>query len=160
MKKQFAKLAAPLFPLLTIAILLFAASCSKSEDEEVKFDKARTQQLIKEYDSNGGKLSPEQYDELITNTTLLYADIKQQMKDLLSITEPLKFAQEYQRLKNDNDFMERITIREQVWRVLVLGQKDFSAENIEAFNELPKESSLIDYYDDQIRTRLTDAIPE
>jgi len=146
-----------LLSLFAIAILVAVASCSKGDGQEEMFNKAETEALIKEYDANGGTLTPEQYSVLIRNTRLLFSDIKNSMKALLAVSEPLRFAQEYQKLKNDDEFMEKLVIREQVWRVLVLGQKGFSAENKSEFGNLPDECMLIDYYDDCIRTRLTDA---
>lgn len=157
MKLLPAFLPRPISALIALVLFISVASCSGSKDNEAKFDKALTQQLIKEYDANGGKLSPEQYSELIKNTRILFSCIKEEMKDLMDISEPLKFTQEYQRLKNDNDFIERLTLREQAWRVLVLGQKDFSVDNRKEFGNLPDECTIIDYYDDCIRTRVTDA---
>lgn len=157
MKLLPAFLPRPISALIALVLFISVASCSGSKDNEAKFDKALTQQLIKEYDANGGKLSPEQYSELIKNTRILFSGIKEEMKDLMDISEPLKFTQEYQRLKNDNDFIERLTLREQAWRVLVLGQKDFSVDNRKEFGNLPDECTIIDYYDDCIRTRVTDA---
>lgn len=158
MKRKSATLLSSILLILVASLLPLVTSCSSGDDGKEAFNKARTQELVKEYDANGGKLTPEQYSELIKNTRFLYADIKAQMKALLDITEPLKFSQEYQRLKNDNDFIERLTLREQVWRVLVLGQKDFSVDNRKEFGDLPDESTLIDYYDDCIRVRVTDSL--
>lgn len=145
-----------LLSLFAIAILFAVTACSKEEEKET-FNTAETTALIKEYDAQGGKLSSEQYSVLIKNTRLLFSDIKGRMKTLLGITEPLKFAQEYQKLKNSNEFMEKLVIREQVWRVLILGQKGFSEQNKAEFGDLPDECMLIDYYDDCIRSRITDA---
>lgn len=145
-----------LLSLFAIAILFAVTACSKEEEKE-SFNAAETTALIKEYDAQGGKLSSEQYSVLIKNTRLLFSDIKGRMKTLLGITEPLKFAQEYQKLKNSNEFMEKLVIREQVWRVLILGQKGFSEQNKAEFGDLPDECMLIDYYDDCIRSRITDA---
>lgn len=146
-----------LLSLLATVMLVAFVSCSKGEVDGEKFNTAETRALITEYDANGGKLTPEQYSTLIKNTRLLFSDIKVRMKELLGITEPLRFTQEYQRLKHDNDFMERLVVREQVWRVLVMGQRNFSEQNKAEFHDLPDECMLIDYYDDCIRSRVTDA---
>ncbi|MDE6346128.1 MAG: hypothetical protein K2L55_05610 [Muribaculaceae bacterium] len=146
-----------LLSLLATVMLVAFVSCSKGEDDGEKFNAAETRALITEYDANGGKLTPEQYSTLIKNTRLLFSDIKVRMKELLGITEPLRFTQEYQRLKHDNDFMELLVVREQVWRVLVMGQRNFSEQNKAEFHDLPDECMLIDYYDDCIRSRVTDA---
>lgn len=146
-----------LLSLLATVMLLAFVSCSKGEDEGEKFNATETRALITEYDGNGGTLSAEQYSTLIKNTRLLFSDIKGRMKELLGITEPLRFSQEYQKLKHDDSFMEKLVIREQVWRVLILGQKNFSEQNKVEFGDLPDECMLIDYYDDCIRSRVTDA---
>lgn len=146
-----------LLSLFAIALLAVVTSCSKGDKEEETFNTAEMQTLIKEYDANGGSLTPEQYSTLINNTRMLFGDIKGRMKTLLGITEPLRFTQEYQKLKHDKKFMEELVVREQVWRVLILGQKGFSEQNKAEFSNLPDECMLIDYYDDCIRTRLLDA---
>lgn len=140
--------------ILTLLIMLAASSCGSGDKDEL-FNADITRNLIKKYDDGGGKLTPEEYSALISQTHLLYADIKDNMKKLLDISEPLRFNQEYQRLKSDKTFIDKITIGEQVWRVLVLGQKGFSPENQREFGDLPDQRMLIDYYDDTIRTRLT-----
>lgn len=145
-----------LLSLFAIALLAVVTSCSKGDKKET-FNTAEMQALIKEYDANGGSLTPEQYSTLITNTRMLFGDIKERMKTLLGITEPLRFTQEYQKLKQDKKFMEELVVREQVWRVLILGQKGFSEQNKAEFGNLPDDCMLIDYYDDCIRTRLLDA---
>ena len=73
----------------------------------------------------------------------------------------VEFMQKYELLKQDKQFIDEITIREQVWRVLILGQKGFSEENKIEFDNLPEECQLIDYYDDCIIARVdenTDSI--
>lgn len=143
-----------LISYLSMALLVVIASCSGGDKEEERFNAVETQALITQYDSNGGKLTSEQYSVLIKNTHLLFADIKQQMKELLDIADQKEFMQKYQSLKQDKRFIEEITIREQVWRVLILGQKGFSEENKIEFGNLPEECQLIDYYDDCIIARI------
>lgn len=143
-----------LISYLSMALLVVLASCSDGDKEEERFNAVETQALITQYDSNGGKLTSEQYSVLIKNTHLLFADIKQQMKELLDIADQKEFMQKYQSLKQDKQFIEEITIREQVWRVLILGQKGFSEENKIEFGNLPEECQLIDYYDDCIIARI------
>ena len=146
-----------LLALFTALSLMTFGSCSGNDGEEEKFNKTETCALISEYDANGGTLTPGQYSILIKNTRMLFSDIKSCMKELMEISEPLRFAQEYQKLRHDSEFIDRLVIREQVWRVLILGQKGFSEENKAEFSDLPDECMLIDYYDDCIRTRITDA---
>lgn len=148
MKKTFS-----IFTLLLV--IMFIASCSSNEEEKPRYNKKETRELIKAYDDNGGKLSHQQYSSLIKNTRLLFAELKETMKALMKISEPLLFTQEYQKLKNDDDFYDKLIDREQAWRVLVLGQKDFSPENAEEFRDLPDESRRVDYYDECIRLRIT-----
>lgn len=155
---SFPSLLSPL-ALFTL-LLLLTTSCSKSEEEKPRYNKTETRELINTYDANKGKLTPEQYSRLIANTRLLFAELKQTLKLLSEIAEPLRFTQEYEKLKNDKEFFDKLTDREQAWRVLVLGQKDFSAQNRTEFSDLPRESWLIDYYDDVIRLRITQAQPE
>lgn len=143
-----------LISYLSMALLVVIASCSGGDKEEERFNAVETQALITQYDSNGGKLTSEQYSVLIKNTHLLFADIKQQMKELLDIADQKEFMQKYQSLKQDKQFIEEITIREQVWRVLILGQKGFSEDNKIQFGNLPEECQLIDYYDDCIIARI------
>lgn len=143
------------FSIVTLLlVIMFTASCGSNEEEKPRYNKTETRQLIKTYDTNGGKLSHGQYSTLIKNTRLLFTELKETMKTLMMISEPLRFTQEYQKLKNDDDFYDKLIDREQVWRVLVLGQKDFSAKNKEEFGNLPDESMLIDYYDECIRVRV------
>ncbi len=143
-----------LISYLSMALLVVLASCSGGDKEEEKFNAAKTQALITQYDTNGGTLTSEEYSVLIKNTHLLFADIKQQMKELLDIADQKEFMQKYESLKQDKQFIEEITIREQVWRVLILGQKGFSEENKLEFGNLPEECQLIDYYDDCIIARV------
>lgn len=150
-----------LISYLSMALLVVLASCSGGDKEEEKFNAAETQALITQYDANGGTLTSEEYSVLIKNTHLLFADIKQQMKELLDIADQKEFMQKYELLKQDKQFIDEITIREQVWRVLILGQKGFSEENKIEFGNLPEECQLIDYYDDCIIARVdenTDSI--
>ena len=150
-----------LISYLSMALLVVLASCSGGDKEEEKFNAAETQALITQYDANGGTLTSEEYSVLIKNTHLLFADIKQQMKELLDIADQKEFMQKYELLKQDKQFIDEITIREQVWRVLILGQKGFSEENKIGFGNLPEECQLIDYYDDCIIARVdenTDSI--
>lgn len=150
-----------LISYLSMALLVVLTSCSGGDKEEEKFNAAETQALITQYDANGGTLTSEEYSVLIKNTHLLFADIKQQMKELLDITDHKEFMQKYELLKQDKQFIDEITIREQVWRVLILGQKGFSEENKIEFGNLPEECQLIDYYDDCIIARVdenTDSI--
>ena len=150
-----------LISYLSMALLVVLASCSGGDKEEEKFNAAETQALITQYDANGGTLTSEEYSVLIKNTHLLFADIKQQMKELLDIADQKEFMQKYELLKQDKQFIDEITIREQVWRVLILGQKGFSDENKIEFGKLPEECQLIDYYDDCIIARVdenTDSI--
>lgn len=150
-----------LISYLSMALLVVLASCSGGDKEEEKFNAAETQALITQYDANGGTLTSEEYSVLIKNTHLLFADIKQQMKELLDIADQKEFMQRYELLKQDKQFIDEITIREQVWRVLILGQKGFSEENKIEFGNLPEECQLIDYYDDCIIARVdenTDSI--
>lgn len=150
-----------LISYLSMALLVVLASCSGGDKEEEKFNAAETQALITQYDANGGTLTSEEYSVLIKNTHLLFADIKQQMKELLDIADQKEFIQKYELLKQDKQFIDEITIREQVWRVLILGQKGFSEENKIEFGNLPEECQLIDYYDDCIIARVdenTDSI--
>lgn len=151
-----------LLSAFTLLVLLIATSCGKNEGETKKetYNKAETEQLIAAYDNNSGTLTHEQYSRLIKNTSLIFAELKETMKDLLGITEPLRFTQEYQKLKADTAFMDKLVLREQAWRVLVLGQKGFSEDNLEEFGNLPQECMLIDYYDDCIRVRLTETDAE
>lgn len=146
-----------LLAFLLSTALIVITSCSGGDDEKATFNKTRATELITAYDSNGGSLAPEQYSELITNTRLLFDEIKGQMKALIDITEPLRFTQEYQKLKHNEDFMDKLVMREKVWRVLVLGQKGFSDGNRTEFGNLPDECMIIDYYDDCIRARVTEA---
>lgn len=146
-----------LLALILSTALIVITSCSGGDEEKATFNKARATELITAYDSNGGSLAPEQYSELITNTRLLFDEIKGQMKALIDITEPLRFTQEYQKLKHNEDFMDKLVMREKVWRVLVLGQKGFSVGNKTEFGNLPDECMIIDYYDDCIRARVTEA---
>ena len=143
-----------LISYLSMALLVVLASCSGGDKEEEKFNAAETQALITQYDANGGTLTSEEYSVLIKNTHLLFADIKQQMKELLDIADQKEFLQKYELLKQDKQFIDEITIREQVWRVLILGQKGFSEENKIEFGNLPEECQLIDYYDDCIIARV------
>lgn len=143
-----------LISYLSMALLVVLASCSGGDKEEEKFNAAETQALITQYDTNGGTLTAEEYSVLIKNTHLLFADIKQQMKELLDIADQKEFIQRYESLKQNKQFIEEITIREQVWRVLILGQKGFSEENKLEFGNLPEECQLIDYYDDCIIARV------
>lgn len=143
-----------LISYLSMALLVVLASCSGGDKEEEKFNAAETQALITQYDANGGTLTSEEYSVLIKNTHLLFADIKQQMKELLDIADQKEFIQKYELLKQDKQFIDEITIREQVWRVLILGQKGFSEENKIEFGNLPEECQLIDYYDDCIIARV------
>ena len=150
-----------LISYLSMALLVVLTSCSGGDKEEEKFNAAETQALITQYDANGGTLTSEEYSVLIKNTHLLFADIKQQMKELLDIADQKEFMQKYELLKQDKQFIDEITIREQVWRVLILGQKGFSEENKIEFGNLPEECQLIDYYDDCIIARVdenTDSI--
>lgn len=150
-----------LISYLSMALLVVLVSCSGGDKEEEKFNAAETQALITQYDANGGTLTSEEYSVLIKNTHLLFADIKQQMKELLDIADQKEFMQKYELLKQDKQFIDEITIREQVWRVLILGQKGFSEENKIEFGNLPEECQLIDYYDDCIIARVdenTDSI--
>ena len=150
-----------LISYLSMALLVVLASCSGGDKEQEKFNAAETQALITQYDANGGTLTSEEYSVLIKNTHLLFADIKQQMKELLDIADQKEFIQKYELLKQDKQFIDEITIREQVWRVLILGQKGFSEENKIEFGNLPEECQLIDYYDDCIIARVdenTDSI--
>lgn len=150
-----------LISYLSMALFVVLASCSGGDKEEEKFNAAETQALITQYDANGGTLTSEEYSVLIKNTHLLFADIKQQMKELLDIADQKEFMQKYELLKQDKQFIDEITIREQVWRVLILGQKGFSEENKIEFGNLPEECQLIDYYDDCIIARVdenTDSI--
>ena len=143
--------------LLTIfaaAILIATTSCSSGDQQEEKFNAAETQSLIKSYDANGGSLTPEQYTTLIKNTRLLFADIKERMKALIDITDHDAFIKQYEALKADAAFMQEIAIREQAWRVLVLGQKNFTEDNLNQFGNMNDECMLIDYYDDCIRASL------
>lgn len=146
-----------LFSLLTIALIIVLASCSGGDEQEEVFNFEETQSLIKQYDANGGELSAEQYSLLIKNTRLLFDDIKGRMKELLNITDHKQFLQEYQAFKQDSKFMKEISIRDQVWRVLVLGQKGFSEQNEMEFGILPEECKLIDYYNDCILMRLSES---
>lgn len=147
-----------LLELLTLtALIVITSSCSGGGKEKETFNKERVTELISVYDSNGGSLTSGQFSELIKNTRLLFTDIKGQMKALIDITEPLRFTQEYQKLKHSEDFMDKLVMREKVWRVLVLGQKGFSDENRAEFSDLPDECMIIDYYDDCIRARVTEA---
>lgn len=148
MKKTFS-----IFTLLLV--IMFAVSCSSNEEDKPRYNKKETRELIKTYDNNGGKLSHGQYSNLIKNTRLLFTELKETMKTLMMISEPLRFTQEYQKLKNDEDFYDKLIDREQAWRVLVLGQKDFSPENAEEFRDLPDENRRVDYYDECIRLRIT-----
>lgn len=143
-----------LISYLSMALFVVLASCSGGDKEEEKFNAAETQALITQYDANGGMLTSEEYSVLIKNTHLLFADIKQQMKELLDIADKKQFLQKYESLKQDKQFIEELTIREQVWRVLILGQKGFSEENKIEFGNLPEECQLIDYYDDCIIARV------
>lgn len=143
-----------LISYLSMALFVVLASCSGGDKEEEKFNAAETQALITQYDANGGTLTSEEYSVLIKNTHLLFADIKQQMKELLDIADKKQFMQKYESLKQDRQFIEELTIREQVWRVLILGQKGFSEENKIEFGNLPEECQLIDYYDDCIIARV------
>ncbi|MBR6746092.1 MAG: hypothetical protein IKL83_01810 [Muribaculaceae bacterium] len=143
-----------LISYLSMALFVVLASCSGGDKEEEKFNAAETQALITQYDANGGTLTSEEYSVLIKNTHLLFADIKQQMKELLDIADKKQFMQKYESLKQDKQFIEELTIREQVWRVLILGQKGFSEENKIEFGNLPEECQLIDYYDDCIIARV------
>ena len=143
-----------LISYLSMALFVVLASCSGGDKEEEKFNAAETQALITQYDANGGTLTSEEYSVLIKNTHLLFADIKQQMKELLDIADKKQFLQKYESLKQDKQFIEELTIREQVWRVLILGQKGFSEENKIEFGNLPEECQLIDYYDDCIIARV------
>ena len=143
-----------LISYLSMALFVVLASCSGGDKEEEKFNAAETQALITQYDANGGTLTSEEYSVLIKNTHLLFADIKQQMKELLDIADKKQFMQNYESLKQDKQFIEELTIREQVWRVLILGQKGFSEENKIEFGNLPEECQLIDYYDDCIIARV------
>ena len=150
-----------LISYLSMALLVVLASCSGGDKEEEKFNAVETQALITQYDANGGTLTSEEYSVLIKNTHLLFADIKQHMKELLDIADQKEFMQKYELLKQDKQFIDEITIREQVWRVLILGQKGFSEENKIEFDNLPEECQLIDYYDDCIIARVdenTDSI--
>lgn len=144
------------FSYLTIALHVALASCSGENEQQEEFNVVEVQSLIKQYDANGGELTAEQYSVLIKNTRLLFDDIKGRMKDLLDIADYNRFMQEYQAFKQDKLFMEKIAIRDQVWRVLVLGQKGFSEENEMEFGNLPEECQLIDYYDDCIIMRLSE----
>ena len=143
-----------LLSIFAAAILLVATACSSGDNQEEKFNAAETQALIKDYDANGGTLTPEQFSTLIKNTRLLFADIKDRMKELIDITDHDDFMQQYEALKADASFMQELSIREQAWRVLILGQKNFSEDNLTQFGNLPDECMLIDYYDDCIRARL------
>lgn len=146
-----------LLSIPVIIMLLVFTACSGDDDKKPAYNKTETMALINEYDASGGKLQPVQYSMLIKNTRLLFADIKETMKALLSVSEPLRFAQEYQKLKNNDEFIDKLAVREKAWRVLVLGQKGFSKENMTEFGNLPDECMLIDYYDDCIRVRVIDA---
>ena len=72
-----------LISYLSMALLVVLASCSGGDKEEEKFNAVETQALITQYDANGGTLTSEEYSVLIKNTHLLFADIKQHMKELL-----------------------------------------------------------------------------
>lgn len=57
-----------LLSLFAIALLAVITSCSKGDKEEETFNTAEMQTLIKEYDANGGSLTPEQYSTLINSS--------------------------------------------------------------------------------------------
>lgn len=137
-------------------LILTAGACSKDEGEKPKYNKAETVALIEEYDANGGQLKPEQYTVLIKNARLLFDDIKGTMKGLLDIQDNQSFIDKYHELCANEEFMDKIAVRERLWRVLVLGQKGFSKDNMKEFGNLPDESTLIDYYDDCISARVND----
>ncbi len=91
---------------------------------------------------------------MIEQERLAFDSRESQMKQLLDIADKQKFAEQYQQLRNDKEFMTMTSISERMWRILVLNQGGFSEENSENFAQLFNQHKIIDLLDDDILSRL------
>lgn len=133
---------------LTLILVSGLFSCGKEGFNQQEAD--RLCQMV----VSGGHPSFDDYTLMMEQEQWSFDDRRQRMEELLEIKEPLKFAQKYQELKNDNEFMAMLKTSERLWRILSLAQPHFSNANIEAFKQLNQSRKIIDQLDDDILSRL------
>jgi hypothetical protein len=130
--------------LCTLALCSCGSSGFEAETATALCDKSDSSQ----------QLSYDDFAQMIEQERLAFDSRESQMKQLLDIADKQKFAEQYQQLRNDKEFMTMTSISERMWRILVLNQGGFSEENSENFAQLFNQHKIIDLLDDDILSRL------